>query len=195
MKVGPRPYGESEWKAALALTEAIVPGGAAANRADEQTLLEAVGLLEHLYPSLSKVWGKGALFLDHLARVRTGKRFRDLDHAGQQAMLRRWESDPVLRGPMTAFMFALKFTHFDRPEVYAGMGGKLNVVNNLEQPRWLGQVVDASAYAGERDVECEVVVIGTGAGGAVVGKELADRGFAVAFVEEGRLVRRDEFTG
>jgi choline dehydrogenase-like flavoprotein len=39
------------------------------------------------------------------------------------------------------------------------------------------------------------VVVGTGAGGAVVGRELAERGYAVAFVEEGEHHRRDAFTG
>jgi choline dehydrogenase-like flavoprotein len=191
----PRPYGPSEWQAALALAEAFVPGGEHVRRADEDTLLRTVELLEHTFPQLSKVWGKSALFFDHLAILGTGKRFRDLDHAGQEAMLRRWEQSPVLRGPLTAFMFGVKMAHFDKREVYEGLGGKLNVVTNLEPARWLSQVVDASTYDGDRDVECDVVVVGTGAGGAVVGRELADKGHAVVFVEEGRLVRRDEFTG
>ena len=38
-------------------------------------------------------------------------------------------------------------------------------------------------------VECDVVVVGTGAGGAVVGRELAEAGLAVVFVEEGQLLR------
>ena len=45
------------------------------------------------------------------------------------------------------------------------------------------------------DVECDVVVIGTGAGGAVVGHELAERGHAVVFVEEGQLYHRHHFDG
>ncbi len=191
----PRPYGPSEWAAALALAEALIPGGRTVRRADEDTLLRTIDLLEHTFPQLSKVWGKSALFFDHLAILGTGKRFRDLDHAGQEAMLARWEANPALRGPLTAFMFGLKMTHFDRTDVYEGLGGKLNVVTSLEPARWLSQVIDASSYEGDRDVECDVVVIGTGAGGAVVGKELADKGHAVVFVEEGRLVRRDEFTG
>jgi choline dehydrogenase-like flavoprotein len=191
----PRPYGPSEWQAALALAEAIVPGSSQVRRADEETLERTVALLEHTFPKLSRVWGKSALFLDHLAILRTGRRFRDLDHAGQEAMLTRWQNDPVLRGPLTAFMFAVKMVHFDRRDVYETLGGRLNVVQKLEPARWLEQVVDAGSYEGERDVECDVVVIGTGAGGAVVGKELADRGHAVVFVEEGRLARRDEFTG
>lgn len=190
-----RPYAEGEWAAALALAEAFIPGGRTVARADEETLLRTVDLLEHTFPQLSKVWGKSALLFDHLAILGTGKRFRDLDHAGQEAMLARWEKNPALRGPLTAFMMAVKMTHFDRREVYEGLGGKLNVVSNLEPARWLGQVIDAGTYEGDRDVECDVVVIGTGAGGAVVGRELAEKGHAVVFVEEGRLVRRDEFTG
>jgi choline dehydrogenase-like flavoprotein len=190
-----RPYGPSEWAAAMALAEAMIPGGRTVARADERTLEDSVALLEHTFPQLSKVWGKSALFFDHLAILGSGKRFRDLDHAGQEAMLRRWEESPALRGPLTAFMMAVKMTHFDRREVYEGMGGKLNVVPSLEPARWLSQVIDAGTYEGDRDVECDVVVVGTGAGGAVVGRELADKGHAVVFVEEGRLVRRDEFTG
>jgi choline dehydrogenase-like flavoprotein len=191
----PRPYGPEEWSAALALAEAIIPGGETVSRADEDSLARTVDLLEHVFPQLSRVWGKSALFFDHLAILGTGRRFRDLDHAGQEATLRRWEASPALRGPLTAFMMGLKMTHFDRRDVYERLGGKLNVVTGLEPARWLSQVVDAGTYDGDRDVECDVVVIGTGAGGAVVGRELAEKGHAVVFVEEGRLVRRDEFTG
>jgi choline dehydrogenase-like flavoprotein len=44
-------------------------------------------------------------------------------------------------------------------------------------------------------VECDVVVVGTGAGGAVVGRELAEAGLAVVFVEQGRYFDRSDFTG
>ena len=39
------------------------------------------------------------------------------------------------------------------------------------------------------------MVIGTGAGGAVVGRELAEAGLAVVFVEQGRYFDRAEFSG
>ena len=52
-----------------------------------------------------------------------------------------------------------------------------------------------AAETEETTVECDVVVVGTGAGGAVVGRELADRGLAVVFVEEGDFKQRDEFDG
>jgi choline dehydrogenase-like flavoprotein len=48
---------------------------------------------------------------------------------------------------------------------------------------------------GDLAVECDVVVVGTGAGGAVVGRELAEAGLAVVFVEEGQYFDRTQFTG
>jgi choline dehydrogenase-like flavoprotein len=39
------------------------------------------------------------------------------------------------------------------------------------------------------------VVIGTGAGGAVVARELAEAGLAVVMIEEGRYFQRQDFTG
>ncbi|HZS39588.1 MAG TPA: GMC family oxidoreductase, partial [Polyangia bacterium] len=44
-------------------------------------------------------------------------------------------------------------------------------------------------------LECDVVVIGTGAGGAVAARELAERGCAVVMLEEGEYFTRADFTG
>lgn len=183
------------WRSALALAEAIVPGGGDVRRADEDTLRGVAALLEHTHSYLAPVWSKAAIALDHLAIAQSGHRFRNLSRGRQQALLQRWSRDPALAAVLQAFAFPIKFVHFDRKDVYEGLGGRLNVVKNLEPVRWASQVIDADTYADEDDVECEVVVVGTGAGGAVVGRELAERGYAVVFVEEGRFVRRDEFTG
>jgi choline dehydrogenase-like flavoprotein len=183
------------WRSALALAEAIVPGGAGVRRADEDTLRGVASLLEHTHSYLAPLWSKAAIALDHLAIAQTGHRFRNLARPRQQALLQRWSRDPAMASVLQAFAFPIKFAHFDRKDVYEGLGGRLNVVKNLEPVRWASQVVDADTYTDEEDVECEVVVVGTGAGGAVVGRELAERGYAVVFVEEGRFVRRDEFTG
>lgn len=55
-------------------------------------------------------------------------------------------------------------------------------------------IIDTRTYKQPHAVEtCDVVVIGTGAGGAVVAKELAERGARVACVEEGGHHTREAF--
>lgn len=45
--------------------------------------------------------------------------------------------------------------------------------------------VDGIGIKSDQIIECDVAIIGTGAGGAVVGKELAEKGYSVVFLEEG----------
>jgi choline dehydrogenase-like flavoprotein len=56
-------------------------------------------------------------------------------------------------------------------------------------------VTDGREVSEDTELECEVVVVGTGAGGAAVAHELACRGRAVLLLEEGDYHRRADFTG
>ena len=56
------------------------------------------------------------------------------------------------------------------------------------------RVEDGARIAEERSVECDVCVIGTGAGGAPLAKELAEGGMSVVMLEEGRHFTTDDFT-
>ena len=185
----------SDAKAVLALAQAIIPGSARVPPADASTVDAVKEIIEHIDPRAPGAWTRAQQVLDSAAILRTGRPFHQLTHARQQELLELWERDPVIRTPLTLIALAYKFVHFDRLRVYESMGGRLNVVEQLEQPRWLEQVSRGDDWVGEDDLEAEVVVVGTGAGGAVVGRELVDKGFAVVFVEEGELVRRDRFTG
>jgi choline dehydrogenase-like flavoprotein len=51
-----------------------------------------------------------------------------------------------------------------------------------------------TAIRGERRIKVDACVIGTGAGGAPVAKELAEGGMRVAMIEEGERFTTDEFT-
>lgn len=53
---------------------------------------------------------------------------------------------------------------------------------------------DATAMRGTHRVELDAVVVGAGAGGAVVAKELAEGGLRVAMIEEGERFTPDSFT-
>ncbi|MDD5713110.1 MAG: GMC family oxidoreductase N-terminal domain-containing protein, partial [Smithellaceae bacterium] len=90
-----------------------------------------------------------------------------------------------------------KVVYTSSPEVHAHLGvpyAKEKVLPEAE-PRWMKQVFPAEDFSGDETIEADVVVVGTGAGGAVVAKELAEKGFAVAMVEEGAFHKRHEFSG
>jgi choline dehydrogenase-like flavoprotein len=72
------------------------------------------------------------------------------------------------------------------PAAYADASG-------LYRPRE-ERVVRGSDLRGRVRMRADVVVVGTGAGGAVVAKELAEGGASVVMVEEGELLRTAEFT-
>ncbi len=183
-----------QYRAALALAEAIIPGSASIPAADEATFARACEVVGEFHPTLARAWATAQRALDAASVAWTGRAFHALDASRQDELLLRWQRDPRLKGALSLVALVYKFVHFDRPEVYGALGGKLNVVRDLEQPRWLAQVQRADTCS-EDDLTCDVVVVGTGAGGAVVGRELADRGFAVLFLEEGEHYRRDAFDG
>jgi choline dehydrogenase-like flavoprotein len=182
------------YRAALALAEAIIPGSPRVPAADEATVARAQEVVRDLHPSLVRAWGAALQAFDAAAVARTGRPFHALSAARQEELLARWWSDPVLKNPLSLLSLLFRFVHFDRGDVYDALGGKLNVVRGLENPQWMSQIHATAAWE-QGDIECDVVVVGTGAGGGVVGRELADRGYAVVFVEEGEHHRRDAFDG
>jgi choline dehydrogenase-like flavoprotein len=56
------------------------------------------------------------------------------------------------------------------------------------------RIVDGRTLEDDREISVDAVVVGTGAGGAPVAKELAEGGMSVAMVEEGRRFTTDDYT-
>ena len=56
-------------------------------------------------------------------------------------------------------------------------------------------IIDASTLDRDQNIRAQVCVIGSGAGGAVVAKELAESGVDVCLLEEGAYYRGADFTG
>src|SRR5207248_2987027 len=86
----------------------------------------------------------------------------------------------------------LKMAYFDAEDVYQELRSPWGFTATDEPARWRDQI---TTLDGEEEIECDAVVIGTGAGGAVIAKELADRGHAGLMVEEGEYYSRSSFTG
>jgi choline dehydrogenase-like flavoprotein len=190
---GPPPLDAAQ-RSALALAEAILPGTARIPAADEATVREAAELMAEFSPMLAKAWSAAQRTLDAAARLRTGRPFHALSSTQQEVLLKKWEHDSVLKVPLALVSFVYKTVHLDRAHVQRAMGTKATAPVQVTEPRWTAQVHAAASWT-DGDVECDVVVVGTGAGGGVVGYELAERGHAVVFVEEGELHQRHTFDG
>jgi choline dehydrogenase-like flavoprotein len=173
------------------LAEAIIPGSPNYPAADERSLALAEQFVRSIHPALGKAWTLAHEVLDAAAVARSGRPFHSLSAAQQDVLLQRWEQDRTLRGPLALVGLVHKLVHFDRSALRKS-GGSVPIVR-VERPRWAGQLQALDDC--DDDIECDAVVIGTGAGGAVVGRELAERGHAVVFLEEGDYVSREAFDG
>jgi choline dehydrogenase-like flavoprotein len=195
---GPHPSGPAApevSRQALALARAILPDGRVLRGADERSVAAAARVLRHLSPHAPRGLEAIVGLLEHAALLRTGRRFSQLDADAQERLLRAWERDRWLRWPLFALAYLLKSVHFEEPAAYRALRCVYERGGPAEPARWLAQVIRGETLADAETLECDAVVVGTGAGGAVVGKELAARGHAVLFLEEGELWRRDSFDG
>ncbi len=179
----------------VSLAEAILPGSFQIPAADERTVATAEEVAAKIHPMLPGALRVALQALDAAAVASSGRPFHSLSAAEQDAQLARWEHDPVLQSPLALVSLLFKLVHFDRVQPPArSENGSAGLPLVLDQPRWLRQIHRADDWE-DGDVECDVVVVGTGAGGAIAGWELSRRGHAVVFVEEGEHHRRDAFDG
>ncbi len=184
------------------LARAIIPPGERLDGGGNDT----VKRLEHWFDGLPKthLTGYRALLdtMDWLSVPRTGHR---LSRLGKEDAIRFVESyyrspSAPKRNLLRAIATPIKLAHFDDPAQFAAVGcpsfhASERQLRVVEQPRWLAQVTAGEETAEDIELECEVVVVGTGAGGAACAHELASRGRAVLMIEEGPFVRREGFSG
>jgi choline dehydrogenase-like flavoprotein len=188
-----RPTSQQAMRTWVAFAEAVIPGSASIRGGDERLVRRTLEVLDMVHPAGAAALTAAMRALSLAAFARKGKPFESLSLVEQEALFDAWLDDPVLRGPAQLVAFLFKFVHFDKGSAYRDRPS-LPVVTQLESPPWLSQIVRADDWTEGDELECDVVVVGTGAGGAVVGRELADRGLAVVFVEEGEHHRRDAMT-
>jgi hypothetical protein len=181
----------------VALAETALPAGRFIPAANEDTAYKVERSASTL-PSTVQT-GLGGLLrgLDVQSWVTDRKSFARTSPEKRLAILNAWRhGDAVRRLMLRALTTPLKIAHFDDPALYQRLGCVYEVekVKAEAKPSYMRDRVHA-ANGHDLAVECDVVVIGTGAGGAVVGRELAEAGLAVVFVEEGRYFDRTDFTG
>jgi choline dehydrogenase-like flavoprotein/DNA-binding transcriptional regulator YbjK len=114
-------------------------------------------------------------------------------------VLQSWRTGALpKRLALKALITPIKLAHFDNPDLYRSLGcvySPAAAKPERESLRIASRSHDASTLQHSMDIQCDVVVIGTGAGGAVVAKELAEAGVAVVMIEEGHYFKRADFNG
>jgi len=187
----------SQHETLVAVAETALPAGRFLPAAGRHTVDKVARFLDHL-PSPVQTGMHGILRgLDATAWLRHRRPFAKLPEEKRLALLEGWRtSDPIRRLMLRALVTPLKFAHFDDPALYKQLGCvyELDKVKPEPKPAYMRDRVHADLDE-DLAVECDVVVIGTGAGGAVVGRELVEAGLAVVFVEEGKYFERSDFTG
>lgn len=185
----------SQYRAAVALARAIIPQGRRLPGAGVRAVEASERLAEKMSAGGAMLFRQLVSLLDWLAVVQTGSRFQKLGPVQREEVLRTWDRSALMRWPLFVLAGLFKSTHFDHKEVYDAYDVEYDKGGPAEKVRWVSQVHSGDDWDPGEIVECDVVVVGTGPGGAIVGKELAEQGHAVVFVEEGRLYRRDAFKG
>jgi choline dehydrogenase-like flavoprotein len=141
---------------------------------------------------LITAWEYSSLLSRHL------RPFSRLDAAAREQFVERalhspypWRSLPVL-----ALNHLCGFAYGATGAVEAGVGYAPSCIDDTPPAR--GPRLSPLAYpeiAGDVSERVDVCVIGSGAGGAVVAKELADAGLSVLIIEEGEYFTQDDFHG
>jgi len=179
-----------------ALAETVLPSGQTLPGAGEGTLLRLEAFLGELPESLQTGYRGLLATLDLHTRARFGDGFARQPLGRRLAVLESWSSLEPTRLGLRGLLSPIKLAYFEDPTVYAALGCRFAVERPpLERARSDQQITPASSLSDGELLECDVVVVGTGAGGAPVAYELASRGLAVVLVEEGERFTRQDFTG
>ncbi|NOZ86050.1 MAG: GMC family oxidoreductase [Deltaproteobacteria bacterium] len=115
----------------------------------------------------------------------------------KERYLQSWLQGGMLRrNLLRAVLIPLKISSFSHPLPYRALGCSygFDVPKSETRRRWRDKVI-TPGQIDTKEIEADVVVVGTGAGGAVAAKELAEAGLAVAMVEEGDYFTRKDFDG
>ena len=181
-----------------ALAEAALPAGRYAAAGGAHTVARVEQALAGMGPIAHHGLRAALTALDAAALVTRRRRFTSLSADDRRALLDGWRTgDLARRSALRALLVPLKVAHFDDPALYQRLGCVYEIRGKREAraPYPRERVHDLDAADGDLALEVDCVVIGTGAGGAVVARELAEAGVAVVMIEEGRYFERHDFTG
>ncbi|MAE70806.1 MAG: GMC oxidoreductase [Gemmatimonadetes bacterium] len=180
-----------------ALAETILEAGTHVPPPDQLTAERALDILSQLPPHLVRLYRAGLLALDAAALLHFGRRFSRLSAERRKTLLASIARRPRTGGRLvTALTMPIKTAHIGRRDYLDSVGAPSWKKPAREpEPRYMAQVMRPDELDSRADIAADVVIVGTGAGGAPTAALLAERGLAVAMIEEGNFEQREKFSG
>lgn len=192
-------FSERERGVLLAVAKAALPAGARLPAAGADTVARVEAFFLEQPAGLRAAYRGLLRLLDGAALLSHRKGFAALAEAEGLALLESWRGAGLARrNALRMLLLPVKALHFDHASTYRALGCVYERPAPAAEARpahLRDRVHAASGAGGALELECEVVVVGTGAGGAVVAKELAEAGCAVILLEEGAYADRRDFAG
>lgn len=191
------PLNASQKRVLQAYAETVITPGTYVPPCDDHTVATAQATLATLPQSLQRTYRMALKTFDGLARSRKGRAFASLSPDS------RWQVVEYVgrlgstgRGLLMLLGFPIKSAHFNRRD-YLDAIGVPSYDNPVREspPDYMCQVNSPEELDEESDFEVDVVVVGSGAGGAPLAAELAESGYAVAILEQGKYYGRKDFSG
>ena len=181
-----------------ALAETIIPGSARFGRPGPETLDRVEEFLSVIPPLLQQGFGALLYLLEYRTLPGHLRTFTGLPDARRHQVLESMVNGSFTSRQLLRMVSAtVKVAHFHDPAVYDTLDCpyEVEVPSQREQAPWMDLITDGRDFTDDEELECDVAVVGTGAGGAAAAKSLAEAGLAVVIVEEGELHTREEFNG
>lgn len=189
----------------LALAETVVPPGRRVPGADAAVMDRLQETLRDISPAVLTGWLGLARATDAAALATTGHRFASLPLGRRLEVLQRLDSNEITRNLLRGVIAPIKLAAFGDRAVHEALGCRFDLERPAaaERSRWADQIMPAWELASgsglgaatQQEIECDVVVVGTGAGGAPIAAALAEQGLAVLLLEEGEHHTRQDFNG
>lgn len=182
---------------AIALCRALFPAGETLPAANPDALLGKVEAQLATHPALQRSLKAGLLWLENRHRLVRGRAFSRASLKQQQRFLDNLASTPLSSKLLRLLTLPFKAAYVldEQVERATGCRQTVQLPAQVERFRWQQQITAARDCSASMTLEADVVVIGSGAGGAAAAYELACRGLAVVIVEEGEYYDRSHFNG
>jgi len=183
-----------------ALADALVPpGGDLPGAIEAGAHVRAAALLSGMPRGMRRAVVAELLMLEHTPRLRTGRPFSSLPRAERERVLGLVHRLPRSLAGVAVPMEALALLAYaGSPQVRAALGFEPGQLLPLSDPLPPARPLPVRTHPELRPgfgEAFDVVVVGSGAGGAPVARALAEAGWSVAVVEEGSAYTREDFVG